>query len=301
MAKEAENSGPEDINSRILLMILDELRDIRKRLDAATGSGVNPTAPSPTQTPGLPEVKEDLWKAEIIETETPTEAEPDPSKSKNKARKTKPPEQAAEPKEAKPKAETPPAHAAATESQKSEEFGLQTPTSPQEEAELFSAQKQRVENMMAVAQFARAEKLAQALLAVMPDSGDAEAMLETVRRESTAFRSEQQTRLFAEFQRWTESRQWIKARTIGEQLIAKYPASEEGQTVAASMGTVRSNAHFEEARTLRDRIGDLIKRKRYSEAIDIAEDLMRRFPTTQVAKQLKSLLPDLKRRHAQFG
>ena len=66
------------------------------------------------------------------------------------------------------------------------------------------------------------------------------------------------------------------------------------------MSTVRKNAHFEEARTLRDRIRDLIKRKRYSEAVDVSEDLMRRFPNTQVAKQLQSLLPDLKRRSAHF-
>ncbi len=66
------------------------------------------------------------------------------------------------------------------------------------------------------------------------------------------------------------------------------------------MDTVRKNAHFEEARTLRDRIGDLIKRKRYSEAVEIAEDLIRRFPNTRVAKQLRALLPDLKRRDANF-
>ena len=153
---------------------------------------------------------------------------------------------------------------------------------------------------MSVAQFTRAEKLAQALLAALPDSSDAEALLETVRRESSAFRTEQQSRLFAEFQKWTESRQWIKAMAVGQQLLDKYAASGEARKVGASMSTVRKNAHFEEARTLRDRIRDLIKRKRYSEAIEIANDLIHRFPNTQVAKQLKTLLPDLKRRSVHF-
>jgi hypothetical protein len=311
MDKQTENTGSDDINSRILLMILDELRYIRNRMDLAIGPGQTPTAPAP---PPLAAFEKTNWEAEIVEPEpapekpakTPTPPKPKPKPKP--AAETKPKPKPA-PKKPKPKPEPvqPAAEAPKTkpkapkpEPKKTEDFGLKKPSSPQEQDQLFSAQKERIENMMAVAQFSRAEKLAQALLAIIPDSLEAESLLETVRRESTAFRKEQQTRLFSEFQKWTESRQWIKAQSIGEQLIAQYPASEEGQTVAASMDTVRNNAHFEEARTLRDRIRDLIKRKRYAEAVEIAEDLIRRFPNTQVARQLKSLLPDLKRRHAQF-
>ena len=247
MGKRTENESPEDMNSRILLMILDELRSIRQRMDAAIGPYNGQIAP------------------------------PEP-----------------------PKPEPEPEPAATPKPKNTDDFGLKEPNSPQEAAELFSAQKKHIENMMAVAQFARAEKLAQALLATIPDNDQAEAMLETVRRESTAFRTEQQSRLFAEFQKCTESRLWLKAQAIGQQLIEKYPASEEGLTIAASMDTVAKNAHFEEARTLRDRIGDLIKRKRYAEAIEIAEDIIRRFPNTLVAGQLRLRLPDLKRRDKQF-
>jgi len=307
MGKQTENTGSEAINSRILLMILDELRYIRTRMDSTIGLGKSPATPPP---PPLAAFEKTNWEAEIVEPEPvpekpkdiPVPAKPKPAaetkpKPAPKKPKAKPARPAAKAPKKKPKAAP---KTAAPKPKKTEDFGLKKPGSPQERDELFAAQKDRIENMMAVAQFDRAEKLAQALLAIMPDSPEAESMLETVRRESTAFRSEQQTRLFSEFQKWTESRQWIKAQSVGEQLIAKYPASEEGQTVAASMDTVRNNAHFEEARTLRDRIRDLIKRKRYAEAVEIAEDLIRRFPNTQVARQLKSLLPDLKRRHAQF-
>ena len=262
-------------------MILDELRSIRQRMDAAMGPYNGQIAPPPPPPRPLPEDTESTRTAEIIE---PKIADvPEPAATVQKA----PTESHANP-------------APAPKPKNTDDFGLKEPKSAQEAAELFSAQKKRIENMMAVAQFAWAEKLAQALLATLPHSDQAEAMLETVRRESTAFRTEQQSRLFAEFQKCTESRQWLKAQAIGEQLIEKYPASEEGQTIAASMDTVAKNAHFEEARTLRDRIGDLIKRKRYAEAIEIAEDIIRRFPNTQVAKQLRLLLPDLKKRDKQF-
>jgi hypothetical protein len=267
MGKRKDNTDSQEINSRVLLMILDELRAIRTRMDSALGSDNSQiTEPQPPA-------------------QRPATAPPVNEKFEEDAPKPEP---------------TPPQEPEPEKPRETDTFNLSKPTSPDEEGKLFVEQKQCIENMMSVSQFSRAEKLTQALLAVIPASSDAEALLETVRRESSAFRSEQQSRLFAEFQRWTESRQWINAQSVGEQLIEKYPASEEGQKVAASMDTVYKNAHFEEARTLRDRIGDLIKRKRYSDAIDVAEDLIRRFPNTQVAKQLHSLLPDLKRRSAHF-
>jgi tetratricopeptide (TPR) repeat protein len=242
MGKQADNKASGEVNSRILLMILEELRSIRKQMDTALS-------------------------ARGADNNTPAEAPAEP-----------------------PAPEEPPAEAEIAEPT--------APLSPEEESKLVSSQGQRIEGLMSVAQFTQAEKVARELLQTLPDSTEAQALLDTVGRESSAFCTEQQSRLFSEFQRFSESRQWIKALDVGEQLIEKYPASTEAQTLTESMTTVRKNAHFEEARELRDRIGNLIKRKRYPEAVEIAEDLMRRFPNTQVAKQLTSLLPDLKRRSA---
>ena len=325
MGKRTDNKVSGEVNSRILLLILDELRYIRKRMDTALGADGKEIAPPPSaprHPPSPPVIEEEVAEveildaeivdAEIVDAEIVDNREVEPAappapQAKKQSAPAKPPQETKSPRKpvkahtqeqakAKPKTDTTPPK----QPQNTETFDLPTPTSHDEEVKLFAAQKQRIENMMSVAQFARAEKLAQALLAAVPNSSEAEALLDTVRRESCAFRTEQQSRLFAEFQRWTESRQWIKAQSVGEQLLDKYPASKQANKVAASMSTVRKNAQFEEARALRDRIRDLIKRKRYSEAIEIAEDLMRRFPNTQVAKQLKSLLPDLKRRSAHF-
>ena len=315
MGKRTDNKDSSEVNSRILLLILDELRSIRKRMDTALGADGGTIAPPPSIPrcpPTPPPVEEEVAEVEITETEIVEEVEivpvaPPVPKAKTKSAPLTPPEK---PKSPPKPAQAPPQEQAKSQgetntappnqTQNTETFNLTPPASPDEEVKLFAAQKQRIENMMSVAQFTRAEKLAQALLASIPDNDDAEALLDTVRRESSAFRTEQQSRLFGEFQRWTESRQWIKAMAVGEQLLEKYAASGQAKKVAASMPTVRKNAQFEEARTLRDRIRDLIKRKRYSEAVDVADDLIRRFPDTQVAKQLRSLLPDLKRRSAHF-
>ena len=296
-------------------MILDELRYIRNRMDTALGADgapIAPPSPAPRRLPTPPPIEEEVAEVIIVDAEivkdheAASPASPAPQAQKESAPARSPEKPNSPRKPAKAPAKEPDKAQTKTDSippaqrQNTETFNFPAPSSPDEENKLFVAQKHRVENMMSVAQFARAEKLAQALLAAVPDSSEAETLLNTVRRESSAFRSEQQSRLFSEFQRWTESRQWIKALAVGEQLVETYPAGEQAKKVAASMSTVQKNAHFEEARALRDRIRDLIKRKRYSEAVEVAEDLMRRFPNTQVAKQLKSLLPDLKRRSAHF-
>ena len=280
MGKKEDTTASGEVNSRILLLILDELRHIRGRIDAAlsldNGKG---SPPPPRNLPPARALNEDAPEVEILSSEVVDDRD---------AERAGPSTPESEKQSAPERPEDPAA------------FILPAPTSPDKEAELFKAQKQRIENMMSGARFADAERLAEALSAAIPDSTKAQALLETVHREASAFRTEQQSRLFREFQRWTESRQWIKAQTVGEQLLDNYPAGGEAKKVAASMSTVRTNAHIEEARTLRDRVGDMIKRKRYSEAVEIAEDLIHRFPKTQAAVQLRSLLPDLKKRSAQF-
>lgn len=284
-------------------MILDELRHIRSRMDSVLGPDSDAAAPPASSAPQRPPTPaaplREPEEVKIVNPQPVDNRKPEPPAPPT-PKPAKKPQPKSEPKP-KPKPKSKPKPQPQAKQQDAESFKLETPASPKDAVRLFSDQKKRIENMMAVAQFTRAEKLAQALLAVMPTSDDAENLLETVRRESSAFRTEQQARLFSEFQKWTESRQWIKAQTVGQKLLEKYPASEEGQAVAASMHTVEKNAHFEEARILRDRVRDLIKRKRYNDAIEIAEDLMRRFPNTQVAKQLRAMLPDLKKRSAQFG
>ncbi|MCY2924132.1 MAG: hypothetical protein NT031_01610, partial [Planctomycetota bacterium] len=59
---------------------------------------------------------------------------------------------------------------------------------------------------------------------------------------------------------------------------------------------IEENARIEEVRQLRDRIADLIERKRFAEAVEAAEDVIHRFPDTQVAGQLTREIDKLRRR-----
>ncbi len=121
-------------------------------------------------------------------------------------------------------------------------------------------------------------------------------MLETVRREAGAFHAEQQSRLYNEIQRYTQARQWRKAIESARRLLEKYPASQEAQRIEATLSTIENNAKLEEIRDLRNRIRDLVARKRFAEAIEIAQDVVIRFPDAKIAAELRRQIPHMKRR-----
>ena len=50
--------------------------------------------------------------------------------------------------------------------------------------------------------------------------------------------------------------------------------------------TIQDNARIEEVREIRDQIRDLINRRRYGEAVEAAEAVVRRFPDTRAAIEL---------------
>ena len=65
------------------------------------------------------------------------------------------------------------------------------------------------------------------------------------------------------------------------------------RVVVATPAVLAKNARIETVREMRDRITDLIKRRRYNEAAQVARDVIDGFPETQAAVELRSQLPAL--------
>jgi hypothetical protein len=60
------------------------------------------------------------------------------------------------------------------------------------------------------------------------------------------------------------------------------------------MTTLEQNARIEEVRQLRDEMRDMIERRRYAEALEIAKDAMKRFPQSHFAVELKGQIARLR-------
>ncbi len=164
----------------------------------------------------------------------------------------------------------------------------------QAESEQFSHSVQRAEDLMAVSRFEDALKAAEQLAEQHPDSRGATALVQRVRRERDAYRTERIGRLYKEVERAVTARRWGKAIELAEQFVDAYPQTAEAELVNVQMPTLQQNARIEEVRAYRDRIRDYIERRRFSEAVDLAKEVIRDYPETAAANELRRQLPRLK-------
>lgn len=157
------------------------------------------------------------------------------------------------------------------------------------------------ENLMSAGDFDESEAVAKGLLARYPDLEEAAGLAERVRREREAFIAEQRLSMYQAVERAASRRHWRAATEAAEVLLAAHPASPEADAVRAQMGTLRDNARLEEVRERRDRIKNLIERNRYSEAIELAQEVIESFPETAAAEDLRNQMSRLEELAASEG
>jgi tetratricopeptide (TPR) repeat protein len=161
------------------------------------------------------------------------------------------------------------------------------------QAKELGEQTRLAKDLMAVGDFVEAARVAQELAKRYPALSEAKELSQTVAREAAAFGLEQRTRLYAEVEHAARSRRWRQALATGKRLLQLYPGSEQADAVAAQIPTLEENARLEEVRELRDRIRDLLERRRFNDAISLAQDVIKRFPDTHAAAELSSQMDKL--------
>ncbi|MBS3821272.1 MAG: hypothetical protein GVY16_05165 [Planctomycetes bacterium] len=151
----------------------------------------------------------------------------------------------------------------------------------------------RASDLMAVARFDEAVEVARDIENKHGEQPEATGLLERVQREAHAYENEQRRRLLSLITAHGEARQWTLALDAAHRLLETYPDSDEAQKVRGMMTTLVDNARIEEVRELRDRILDLMERRRYTEAADLARQVVDDYPETAAAEELREKLPHL--------
>ncbi len=144
----------------------------------------------------------------------------------------------------------------------------------------------RIGDLMATGSFDQAEAEALAMTRRFPDEPEIAGLLDRVRREKRAFNDERQERMYSEVVRLAEARQWRQALGAARRYTSAFPGGTGAETVRTMLATIEDNARIEEVRELRDSIRDLIERRRYPEAVEYAQDVIKRFPDTRAAEEL---------------
>lgn len=162
------------------------------------------------------------------------------------------------------------------------------------EAKQVQREIDRTGDLMSVARFNEALQLAERLEETHPDLPEVDGLLKKVIRERETYEAEQRTRLYRQVRSCGEARQWKAALQAAHRLLEAYPRGPEAEKVQAMMPTIVDNARIEEVRELRDRILDLMERRRYAEAVELARQVMENFPETAAADELRQQMPRLR-------
>ncbi len=162
------------------------------------------------------------------------------------------------------------------------------------EAREIAQAGKRVEDLMSLSDFDAADSLLRPLLSKYPSSVEVSALAERVAREREAFVKEQRLRLFQRVEKEAAARHWRSALAAAEELLEAYPGTAEADGLQAQLETIRENARIEEVREMRDRISDMIGRRRFDEALKLAREVILKYPDTAAADQLRGQLARLK-------
>ncbi len=167
------------------------------------------------------------------------------------------------------------------------------------EAESVQVAKKKVADLVSLAAWENAEHVASALVGKYPNSQAARELRESVDRERHRYEQQQRRRWMDDIDRHITRKEWRDALDTSEKLLQRYDNTPEADAVRAQLDTLRANAEIQERQALENKIKDLIKRHRFTEAVQLANEVIGRYPNSPQADALRSQLPRLEARAAQ--
>ncbi len=154
----------------------------------------------------------------------------------------------------------------------------------------------QVEDLMALSRWDEAMAIADGVVHNHPDNEAAQALRDRVARERDVFRNVACQRLYDEIRQDVDHRDWRKALAGTQKLLERFGDLPRADKVRSTLRTIQDNAEIQERQDFEARIQDLIRSRRFSDAIELSDELIARFPDSPQAEKLRDLLPKLRER-----
>jgi tetratricopeptide (TPR) repeat protein len=142
----------------------------------------------------------------------------------------------------------------------------------------------------------QAREMAEDLLSTYPQSLEIREWIGQISRDRDQVSAEHRARLVKDVQAHTGEREWRKALGVARTLLDEYPDSAEATAVRGQMDTLEANAEIETRQELENEIKELIKNRKFVEALDLANQMITNYPESPQAEALRSQLPRLRQR-----
>lgn len=148
-----------------------------------------------------------------------------------------------------------------------------------------------IEEYLASGQIEKAVEASKNLSAGFPGRGDIQALNARVQREQINYVESTAKRLFDDVKTESDNRRWSIALAHAEKLVRQFPNHRLAESVRPKLETLRENAEIEQRQSLEVQIGELIRDGKFEDAIEMAEDVIKRFPNSPQAESLEKMLP----------
>jgi outer membrane protein assembly factor BamD (BamD/ComL family) len=151
-----------------------------------------------------------------------------------------------------------------------------------------------IDEYIATERYDQAYVAARQLVEDFPLNADVKQLLDRVSRERELWREATGVRLFEEIRANVEWRHWRTALALATRLIDEFPDHRRTEQIRAQYRTIQENAEIEERQEIEIRIQEMIRSGDYTAAIELGEDLIRRYPDSPQAESLDQLLPRIR-------
>jgi len=168
----------------------------------------------------------------------------------------------------------------------------------QVEAHDIEAAQRQIEDLTSLGAWDRVAEVIHELLERHPESARANELAQRVRAQRSKAEAEERARLMAQAQEAANQHDWKTALNAATTLIERFPKSPEAQALRMQMPTLRENAEIQARQRMESEIRDLIKARRFDEALRIARELIDQYPGSPQAAVLREQLPRLEERAA---
>jgi hypothetical protein len=154
--------------------------------------------------------------------------------------------------------------------------------------------RERVEDLMAVWAWDQAYAETARFVESFPNHAEGRALLQRVMTERENYIESTANRLYEEIRTDVSRRSYRRAMANAVKLLECAPGHPKSVAIRNQLKTIRENAEIEERQEQERRIQELVRSKQFAEAIELAEDLLHRFPNSPQAETLQRLLPKMR-------
>jgi hypothetical protein len=154
--------------------------------------------------------------------------------------------------------------------------------------------QERVEDLMAIGSWDRARTLTFQFVQNYPENRAAAQLLEKLEHDAEIARDAAVQRLYQEIKSDIDRRHWRRALAGAQKLMEQSPGHRRAAAIREQFATIAENAEIEQRQEMERHIQELLRAKQFAEAIDLAEQLLDRFPASPQAESLQQLLPKIR-------